>query len=624
VNFIYIETDNKNNLFEEKINKVLEQNQSFCLGETGKIYIDKRNTEDCFVETEDSYAYILGYIRDYRLGLSSNVQKHNLSAVSALKQEQWPLEEYTGSFSVFTINKQTQKIVIANDALGIYPLFYYQKDGLKVISSSLILISAIANEEIDYIGATERVLSREYCNFGKRTITKNVHRLLPGEMITLDANKPADKKYDNSLYRSMSKPDLRDIANRTWNKIEEEFALCFLDKKEIGLALSGGLDSRILLGAIGKSKKIIGLTYGDDEHYETKIAKQCADAEGIEFETASYYDYSFPSLELMEKYTLQTEAIGIQSWIALHERTTKLTPDSPYIIGDIFDGLTGKNIKTFKARGEKIKNFFKYMIFNRELPFTQSTPELFEVWKQNVIKKHVKSIDKVDTKGFDLSKDEIKTGVVEDLNELFTRISEHKIPYVELYDEIFGWYTHGRIPMAKQLLISKIRFFPVAPILSMQLYRHSSNIHPSLRLNFKMLDVMFKHEKLKRLANVPTAQIPWIPYRYNNLLKLFIWGVRSTLDQVLIKRQMKKKDVNVRHRILNTLNWVLAYRTKDTLENCEQWFEKDYVNKKDYVLKRVKGRAEMSMWPLSTADIVSASSVNIELSLIQSLKRTEP
>jgi len=623
VNFIYICSEQEILADQtEKINQVFYDSELMVQDEKSYLYIDKRNKKDCFVETDDYFGYVLGYIRDYRLGTASDVQEHNKASLNAIKNKEWPLERHTGSFSVMTYNKKNKEIVLANDILGIYPVYYYKENGLTVISSSLILISAVTGSNLDFVGVTERLIRPENCNFGKRTITKNVYRLLPGELISINKNQTqvSEKKYDNSFYRDVSKPELKGLAESTLELIEKEFAICLLNKDDIGLALSGGLDSRILLAAIDKRKNILGLTYGDEEFYETEIAKDCATATGIKFEAHTMYKHSFPDLDLMQEYTLKTEAIGVQPWISLHEETKGLPLDSVYLIGDICDGLTGKNILTYKSRASKVKNFFKYMLFNREFPFTRNTPEEFIIWQEKIISQVVSAANNIDYKNFDISKEKIIEGIIEDLNVLFERIKQNNVPYIELLDEVFGWYTHGRIPMAKQLLLSKKKYFPLAPILSMQLFRHSSNIHPSIRINFGLVDKIFKLNKLKALASIPTAQIPWIPYKYPSLLKFFVWGIRSTLDQALIKRQLRKKDVNLRHRVLNTVNWILPYRESKAKENCESWFKKDYINKKEYCVKTLVGRSEMELWPLLTADIITYSGLNIEIDLIKKLQ----
>ena len=72
-----------------------------------------------------------------------------------------------------------------------------------------------------------------------------------------------------------------------------------------------------------------------------------------------------------------------------------------------------------------------------------------------------------------------------DYDELFNRIKEHKLPYDEIHDEIFEWYTHARLPMGQQVLIYGSKFNAVCPPMSLNIMRMSSSIHPKYRLDYR-------------------------------------------------------------------------------------------------------------------------------------------
>src|SRR5690606_10013862 len=83
---------------------------------------------------------------------------------------------------------------------------------------------------------------------------------------------------------------------------------------------------------------------------------------------------------------------------------------------------------------------------------------------------------------FKISSEELKKEVKEDLEKIFSRIQAHNLPYAELYDELFSWYTYTRMRLAKQLQISSSRYSAYCPAMSIQVLRNTSNIHPNLRL----------------------------------------------------------------------------------------------------------------------------------------------
>ena len=201
---------------------------------------------------------------------------------------------------------------------------------------------------------------------------------------------------------------------------------------------------------------------------------------------------------------------------------------------------------------------------------------------------------------------------------MYGRIKSHNIPYAELLDELFAWYTHARLPMAKQILLLKKRFYPACTMMDMDVLRHVSMVHPMLRLNYILMDRMFRERELRDLARIPTAQVPYVSWSSNVYLKLFVWGVRSKTDQFLIRRMIKKK-TNTRHRVLKSIDWPGVYQQGGAVAAVSEWFEKDHINRKK-LIGIVERRASLAEWVYSTFDIISPASLNLELELIDSLR----
>ena len=625
MDFLFIKTDNKSiDYIQEKVDSIFKENIFIKLKKGFFLFISKNHIEDCLVNTDNITAYILGYIRDYRLGSECDTNIHNIKCVEKISKS-WPLDSnYTGSFSVAVYEKNKNALILANDPIGIYPIYYSLNKDEVVVSSSLILASSILANDLDYAGIAERLMPGDYCNFGKRTIVKDIYRLLPGEKIEIDINNYStilDNKYDNTLYRDVSNSNIDILASKAWSLIKKEVEYAFLKKDKIGLALSGGLDSRIVLGAIDKHRCIICTTYGDEDDYETKIARKCAQVKNCDFHSYSVYDYLFPPKKILEKYTIGTESMGMNNWLSILENCNDLYHKDIYLLGDTCDLLTAKNILTYRSRNSKVKNFFKYLILGREIPFTPITNENYNKWKNNKINSILNRIRELYPFDDIVKYEDIEKEIIIDVEELLNRIESHNIPYLELLDELFGIYTHGRIAMSKQLLLTKQNYFPIAPVMSMQIARFALNIDPRQKMNFILFNKIFKCcDDLNDLSDIPTAQIPYIPYKANNILKLFIWGLRSTIDQVLIKRKMKSKDRHKRTRVMKSIDWFKAYRQENGEQNIESWFEKDNIRMKQYCLDTYKKRSSMESWPLVPFDIVSLASLNLEISSIEELK----
>lgn len=625
MNFIYIESHQKLVEHDEfKLNEILGSVKKITIDENKHLYIDKRNMDDCYVQTDRMIGYTLGYVRDYKLEDSASVNDHNISVMSKISSDCWPLDSsITGSFSAFVYDKRESKVIICNDPIGLYPLYYYKNKEMTIISSHLIATSMYIEDAVDEVGVIEKMLAGDYCNFGSRTIINNVKSILPGEKIIFD-NNSIECVYDNTLYNYADKIQTGNTAKVMWSTIKEEFNLCLKYYKTMGVATSGGLDSRVILGALDQGKDIHCLTYtGSQEDYEAKLSKRCANVVGASFESFSIYKDNLPNKEVFLDYVLKTEATGMNVWLSILEHATTLANDSVMLVGDICDLLTAKSIKRYRSRSSKVKAFFKYMMWGKDFPLTRNTPEEFTKWKFSIVEKYLSQVVTMyaSSHSFKTEFETLRDGILEDLEEMFKRIEDHSLKYVEQLDELFAIYTHGRISMGKQLVINKKRFFPLGPIQSMRIARESTSIDLNKKFYFKLLDPMFKYENdLKALANVPTAQIPFIPYKSNNLLKLIVWGMRSTLDQILIKRQMRKKDSEVRHRVLKSINWVKVYQAPNAVKNVTSWFDVDYIGTKEHCINATKNRSTFSSWPYYSFEITSLATLNLEIELINKFR----
>ena len=156
--------------------------------------------------------------------------------------------------------------------------------------------------------------------------------------------------------------------------------------------------------------------------------------------------------------------------------------------------------------------------------------------------------------------------------------------------------------------------------MSIGMMRFSTKINPNEKILFKLLDEIFNLDKMKKFSNIPTAQIPFIPYKFSRIIKLPIWAIRSLFDQILIKRQMRLKNPKARNRLLKSINCVEAYNQKDSLKNISEYFENDILGLRERCLKTFNMRSQMKSWPLSTIDLISMAAMNIEQELISELK----
>lgn len=562
-------------------------------------------------------AFINGYIRDFDLEVQ-DVAFQTESAIQFIT-EQWPvLDSISGSFSCAIIDDIKEEIILCNDSVGIYPLYYLIKDDDFYISNSLIWLGAASSAAIDSIGLFQRTYCPEFANIGSRTLLENTKRLLPGEWIKF--NKSGDlitKKYDNELYQNISNTM---SPLDYWKKLKRELSYCVAKEKNLHIALSGGMDSRLIIGGLPKEKQLFCHTYGQDNYYETLIAKRISKLYDAKFKNYSQPELNFPTKEILEKYTIETEAIYLNSWLEILEAQEKKEREI-MLLGDMTESLQGRNLPIKK----NWKNFKQYYLRRKEYPFRENTKEVFNQWKDNIIGNYTKLVSQthINRLNIEQSEEQIRDGIINDLDELFVRIEQHDLPYLELVSEIFSWFTHARIPMGKQILILDSQFKSYCVPMSVQILRITSNLHPNLRLNGRYIKSLFSSVKeLKLAGGVPTSQIPYVAFNTPDILKVPIWFLRSELDDFLIKRLMKSGDPKKRYRILKSFNWVEVYQQPQIESNLRSYFEKNYLGEgyTNGVIYGALARRDLKQWPLSNINIINAAALNTELAILDLTK----
>lgn len=573
----------------------------------------------------DSYLSLTdGYLRDLNL----HNQDKNLHTITAVEQiaTSWPVSKnITGSFSTTIIDKHSFAIIICNDLIGIYPLYYLIKDNQVFVSNSIILMASISNCNLDEVGIAQRCIGPEYFNLGSRTILDDCKRLLPGEYIKLDSlGNIIETRYDNSLYQEMSSSAQKhNLHQAYWEGYKKEVEYCLLGSKDVNVALSGGMDSRLLLGAISDNKNIECLTYGQKGNYETKIASKLAEIKKAKFNSFSQIDLYFPPLETLKKYVLKTEAVNICSWLEILENI-KLEERNPILLGDMTEAISARNIKKFSTREFRQKNFVQYYLLEKDYQFEKSDTQKFSEWKKaklhNFDRWYIE--ERVSQLNLNLSSTQLKAGLHSDMEDVFLRIESHHLPFTELYDELFSWYTHSRSPMSKQILICNSDFYSYCPPMSISILRSTSNIHPNLRLGNRFLNKLFNIDELNKLNKIPTNQAPYIPQNFLDIIKFPIWGIRSKIDHFLIKRLIKSKDPKKRYRLFKSINWVLIYQNPDMEKNLKSYFKNNHLGEAYFIhlLNRATQRKSLDQWPFANTELINGASLNIEIDFIKSFQ----
>jgi asparagine synthase (glutamine-hydrolysing) len=180
-----------------------------------------------------------------------------------------------GMFAIVVYDIFNKKIYFYRDSSGQKNLYYFFKNGNLILSSE---ISPIIKVNKTFESNPAGILNGLHFGYiqSKQTLYKDIYKLLPGSYIEIDLK---TKKIQKPIFFPIIKyNDNNDFIDNNKNNISNHLSTC----RKIGLNLSGGIDSNLILYEALKLKKDIDCfsTFFPDENevynLDFKLAKNIA------------------------------------------------------------------------------------------------------------------------------------------------------------------------------------------------------------------------------------------------------------------------------------------------------------------------------------------------------------
>ncbi len=193
------------------------------------------------------------------------------------------LDHFIGMFAFILWDEGQQRLFAARDRFGIKPLFYHQKlDGDLLLASEIkALHVAGVDPEPDPV-AWATYLADGLYHHSERTFWKGVQSVLPGHYLTWQAGELAlTCWYD--LSEKVTETDTRPmdaVMEEYLALLEQSVAFRFRSDVPVGINLSGGLDSSLLLSLVhqiqGPESDVKAFTFvtGDPAYDELPWVRQ--------------------------------------------------------------------------------------------------------------------------------------------------------------------------------------------------------------------------------------------------------------------------------------------------------------------------------------------------------------
>lgn len=181
-----------------------------------------------------------------------------------------------GSFVLVIYDFKRKKIVIVNDRYGLRP-FYYAMSGGKLLFASEV--KAILKDREFHKKLNDETIAKFFAFRGEisdnKTFFEGIEVLPPASVFTYDGSNINIKQYWDFDYQPDYSLSEREIVDSLCDAFTRAVDIRMRDNLRYGIFLSGGLDSRLIVGAMDKERRrdVVAVTFGPLECDEVKVAK---------------------------------------------------------------------------------------------------------------------------------------------------------------------------------------------------------------------------------------------------------------------------------------------------------------------------------------------------------------
>lgn len=180
-----------------------------------------------------------------------------------------------GTFILIICDLRRKELVIINDRYGSRPLHYASINHRLLFASEAkaILQDGALKKELNDETVADYLAFGEI--YGNKTFFKGIEVLPPASIFIYDGQSISIERYWDFNYEPDYRVSEDEWADQVVKAFREAVEIQMKDNLRYGIALSGGLDSRSVLGAIDKERRegVVTFTFGLPGCDEAKIAE---------------------------------------------------------------------------------------------------------------------------------------------------------------------------------------------------------------------------------------------------------------------------------------------------------------------------------------------------------------
>lgn len=253
-----------------------------------------------------------------------------------------------GMFAFAVWDQLEKTLTLVRDRLGIKPLYYAQTPQGFVFASEIkgMLASGLVEKDINDV-AVALILQKGYVQ-QPHTILQNVHALMPGQLLRLQGQTITTEVYwklENKETPHHSEQEaIEAIRTQVIESVHEEM----ISDRPVGVFLSGGLDSTVLVAALRAAghEHINTFTIGYDTTNRARSEAEDAKISASFYDT-NHFDIQIEPDNIWASIDSYIEAIdqpsidGLNVWLVSQKTTEHVTVALSGLGGDeLFSGYS--------------------------------------------------------------------------------------------------------------------------------------------------------------------------------------------------------------------------------------------------------------------------------------------
>jgi len=226
------------------------------------------------------------------------------------------VERLHGMFAFAIWDAAARRLFLARDRLGIKPL-YFTHDGarLRFASNSQALLAAGGvDTDIDPVGLHHQLTLHAVIP-APRTILKGLHKLPPATAMTVEAD---GSRTERTYWHLPAQRPERSLSEWEWAEAIRASLISAVEKRRriadvpVGVLLSGGLDSSLLVGLLAEAgvSDILTFSVGFEDQPEEKGSEFEYSDQVVERFATRHHRYRIPNDEVLKRLPEAVDAMA--------------------------------------------------------------------------------------------------------------------------------------------------------------------------------------------------------------------------------------------------------------------------------------------------------------------------